>query len=151
MTEFSQTLYIRATPQAAWDAFTDTGTCGRFWIDGITSDWRPGSPWHRHSSDGTRVTVCGKVRESIPWRRLAMTWADPDDADTSRWSLVTIDIESLGEEDSPMVRLTLLHSNLRPGSEIARKIAIGWPRVLSSLKSLLETGQPLDTWAGYTG
>jgi hypothetical protein len=47
-----------------------------------------------------------------------------------------------------MVRLTVTHDELEAGSEMQRKIAEGWPRVLSSLKSLLETGRPLQTWAG---
>lgn len=147
-TEFAMILYIRTTPQAVWNAFTDTAICARFWVDGITSGWRPGAEWRRHSTDGTRVTVCGEVRECVPPRRLAMTWADPADiGNVEAHSLATITIEGLGD----MVRVSLVHSNLVAGSEVARKIAIGWPRVLSSLKSLLETGQPLDTWAGYAG
>ena len=146
--EFSQTFYIRTTPEAVWHAFTDTDACARFWVDGITSDWQRGSQWHRHSTDGTRVSVCGEVRESQPPHRLAMTWADPKDAgNPDEHSLTTLTIEPVGD----MVRVSLVHSNLAAGSDVARKIAIGWPRVLSSLKSLLETGQPLDTWAGYTG
>jgi hypothetical protein len=47
-----------------------------------------------------------------------------------------------------MVRLTITHDDLEPGSEMEREIAQGWPRVLSSLKSLLETGRALKTWAG---
>lgn len=146
-TEFATTIYIRTTPQAVWNAFTDTDICARFWVDGITSDWQPGSQWRRHSTDGTRVSVCGEVQVSDPPRRLAMTWADPKDVgNVENHSLTTIDIEAIGD----MVRVSLVHSNLEASSEVARKISIGWPRVLSSVKSLLETGQPLDTWAGYT-
>jgi hypothetical protein len=47
-----------------------------------------------------------------------------------------------------MVRLTVTHDDLEPRSEMERKVSQGWPRVLSSLKSLLETGRPLNTWAG---
>jgi hypothetical protein len=46
-----------------------------------------------------------------------------------------------------MVRLTVTHDDLEAGSDMQRKVAQGWPRVLSSLKSLLETGRPLQTWA----
>jgi hypothetical protein len=48
-----------------------------------------------------------------------------------------------------MVRLKVIHANLKAGSELARRIAEGWPRVLSSMKSLLETGKALNTWAGH--
>jgi hypothetical protein len=47
-----------------------------------------------------------------------------------------------------MVRLTVTHDRLVPGSEMEKGIVEGWPRVLSSLKSFLETGKPLPTWAG---
>jgi hypothetical protein len=57
---------------------------------------------------------------------------------------VTFEIESVGD----MVRLTVTHDDLESGSEMERKITAGWPRVLSSLKSLLETGRALPTWAG---
>ena len=52
------------------------------------------------------------------------------------------------EPVADMVRLTVVHDELEAGSEMQRKITEGWPRVLSSLKSLLETGRPLQTWAG---
>jgi hypothetical protein len=60
---------------------------------------------------------------------------------------VTFELEPIGE----MVRLTVTHDELKAGSDMASSIANGWPRVLSSLKSLLETGKPLDTWAQPKG
>jgi hypothetical protein len=56
---------------------------------------------------------------------------------------VTFDIEPVAD----MVRLTVTHDELEPESQMLHKISQGWPRVLSSLKSLLETGRPLRTWA----
>jgi len=64
--------------------------------------------------------------------------------DGDRATLGPFDIEPI--ED--MVRLTVTHDELEPGSSMGRGITEGWPRVLSSLKSLLETGRPLRTWAG---
>jgi uncharacterized protein YndB with AHSA1/START domain len=73
-----------------------------------------------------------------------ITWAEPADAaDKTKHTRVTFDIEPVAD----MVRLTLTHDELKPGSDMERKIANGWPRVLSSLKSFLETGRPLKTWA----
>ena len=46
-----------------------------------------------------------------------------------------------------MVRLTVTHDELEAGSGMARGISQGWPAVLSSLKSLLETGQGIDVFA----
>ena len=51
------------------------------------------------------------------------------------------------EPIADMVRLTITHDELESGSDMQRKVSAGWPRVLSSLKSLLETGRALDTWA----
>jgi uncharacterized protein YndB with AHSA1/START domain len=80
------------------------------------------------------------VIESAPPRRLVLTWADPaDEADVTRHSRVTFEIEPVRD----VVRLTVTHDHLEPGSETHRKIMEGWPKVLSSLKSLLETGRPL--------
>lgn len=80
----------------------------------------------------------------IPNRRLVLTWvASAEVEDPRQYSKVTIDVEPVGS----MVRVTVTHEDLQPGSEMAGKIANGWPRVLSSLKSLLETGRALEIWA----
>ena len=83
--------------------------------------------------------------EAEPPRRLVLTWAAPKDkARRDRHSRVTFEIDPVAD----MVRLTVTHDELEAASEMQRKISEGWPRVLSSLKSLLETGRALDTWAG---
>ena len=107
------------------------------------SDWKPGSKWELVADDGKRtVKHVGKVLECVPDKRLVLTWGDVADvADASRHSRLAIDIETVGE----MVRLTVIHDELTP--EMRRKITNGWPRVLSSLKSFLETGHPLDVFA----
>lgn len=145
--EFAYTSYVRTTPAQLWMAITEPAWTKQYWIDGIESDWKPGSAWQRRGgANNTRVTICGEVLESEPPTRLVMTWANPGDAGNSAThSRVSFTIEPIGD----MVRLTLVHDRLTPGSEIERKIRVGWPRVLSSLKSLLETGSALDTWASY--
>jgi activator of Hsp90 ATPase-like protein len=80
----------------------------------------------------------GQGLASQPPRRLVLTWANPQDkANKARHSRVTFEIEPVAE----MVRLTITHDELEAGSDTLRKISDGWPRVLSSLKSLLETGR----------
>ena len=77
-------------------------------------------------------------------RRLVLTWADPKEAaDPKANSRVTFLLEPLAD----MVKLTVTHDQLIPGSGMTRGISEGWPRVLSSLKSILETGKPLTTWS----
>jgi uncharacterized protein YndB with AHSA1/START domain len=91
-----------------------------------------------------QVTVSGEILEAKPPRRLVLGWSKFADADPGH-SRVTFEIEAIGE----MVRLNVVHDNLKAGSVTAQRISVGWPRVLSSMKSLLETGKPLDTWAGH--
>jgi uncharacterized protein YndB with AHSA1/START domain len=89
--------------------------------------------------------MLGEVLEAQPPHRLVITWAEPADKNRRRrHSRVTFSIEPVAD----MVRLTVTHARLESGSEMQGKITEGWPRVLSSLKSLLETGRPLQTWAG---
>jgi uncharacterized protein YndB with AHSA1/START domain len=86
----------------------------------------------------------GKIVEATPPKRLIMTWAYPkDEGNAAEHSRVTFDLEQI---DS-MVRLTVTHDELVPGSNMEKGIKGGWPRVLSSLKTFLETGKPLPTWA----
>jgi uncharacterized protein YndB with AHSA1/START domain len=80
--------------------------------------------------------------ECVPPKRLVLTWTDPKDAaDRSR---VTFEIEPI--ED--VVRLNITHGNLKAGSVMVGNVSRGWPRVLSSLKSFLETGRGLNVYAG---
>ena len=90
--------------------------------------------------------MTGEVLESDPPSRLVISWVKPENrADKSETSRVTFEIEMQGD----MVRLNVIHDQLKPGSEMARGISDGWPRVLSGLKTLLETGQVLADWAAY--
>lgn len=145
-TEFVYATYIKTTPEKLWDAITNPEFSRQYWVDGIVSDWKKGSKWrHIVSDNNSTCTIGGEILESVPHKRLVMTWADSTDtADISQHSRVTFEIEPFGD----MVRLNVIHGNLKTGSIMAGKISIGWPRVLSSMKFLLETGTALDTWAG---
>ena len=141
--KFVYVTYIASTPARVWKALTDGELTRQYWKHTNESDWKPGSKWKHVADDGQRtVRLVGQVVEVIPNRRLVLTWAEPAAAaDAAGHSRVAIDLETVGE----MVRLTVTHDELQP--EMAQKIAAGWLRVLSSLKSLLETGRALDTWA----
>lgn len=145
--EFLYTTYIKTTPQQVWDAITTPEFTRQYWGGDVNiSDWKPGSTWrHADPESGETAFVVGEVLESQPPTRLVLSWVDADHAaDKSRYSRVTIEIEPI--ED--MVRLNVTHSNADP--EMLQKVSNGWPRVLSSMKSFLETGKPLDIWAGHT-
>jgi uncharacterized protein YndB with AHSA1/START domain len=140
---FVYEIYIASSAEIVWKALLDGEFTRQYWEGENVSDWTPGSPWqHRRAESGT-VTILGEVLEASAPNRLVITWADPSGLHKTRHSRVTFEIQPLAD----MVRLTVTHDDLEPGSDMERQISQGWPRVLSSLKSLLETGRPLKTWA----
>ena len=142
---FVYEIYIAATVETVWKALLDGEFTRQYWGHENVSDWRPGSPWEHRRADNGNVSILGEVLEASPPHRLVVTWADPSDRlQRARHSSVTFEIQPVAD----MVRLTITHDDLESGSDMERKIGRGWPRVLSSLKSLLETGRPLETWAG---
>lgn len=143
---FTYVTYIATDPTTVWDALLDGEFTRQYWGHENVSDWTPGSGWEHRRNDPTRsVALLGKVLEADKPHRLVLTWVSPEDKDNkARHSRVAFDIELVGN----MVRLTVTHDGLETGSDMQRKVSQGWPRVLSSLKSLLETGRALDTWAG---
>ena len=137
--------YIAATPEMVFDAITRPELARRYWGHENVSDWTPGSKWeHVRANDERTVELVGKVVETSPPTRLVITWANASQAaDPDAYSRVTFDIEPYGD----MVRLTVSHEELQAGSGMANGIQKGWPVVLSSLKSFLETGRGLDVFA----
>ena len=153
-TQFVYTTYIRTTPEQLWDALTNPEFTRRYWGAELLSDWQEGSAvaWRQRGvtiEDPEQVVV-----ESDPPRRLVYTFHtftpefveavgfDGDVAErvmAERRSTVTFEIEPLGEQ----VKLTVRHDGFEPGSTVLELISGGWPAVLSSLKTLLETGAPL--------
>ena len=145
-TQFVYVTYIAATPERVFAALTDAEFTRQYWEAENVSDWHVGSVWEHRRTDASRtVAMVGKVLENAPPCRLVVTWAVPADAaNPAKHSCVTFELEPVAD----MVRLTVTHAELEPDSEMLRGISHGWPRVLSSLKTLLETGRPLPTWAG---
>jgi uncharacterized protein YndB with AHSA1/START domain len=141
--KFVYVTYIATTPQKVWKALLEGELTRQYWRHENVSDWKPGSKWELVAADDKRtVKHVGKVLECVPDKRLVLTWGDvADAADAARHSRMAIDIDTVGE----MVRLTVTHDELTP--DMRRRITNGWPRVLSSLKSFLETGRPLDVYA----
>ena len=136
------TVYIASTAERVWEAIVKGDVTRQYWGYENASDWKVGSRWEHRKADGSgTVALVGEVIEVTPPQRLVITWAPPAVAEHSR---VTFEIESLDK----LVRLTVTHDELEAGSDMERGIEEGWPRVLSSMKTFLETGKPLDTWAG---
>jgi len=153
-TEFVYTTYISTTPERLWQALTDPAFTRRYLGATIDSDWAAGSPmtWEQN---GVRITDPAQVvLESEPYRRLAYSWHTftPEFAEafgfseeflakvaSERRSKVTFNIEPAGQA----VKLTVVHDGFEPGSTVLESISGGWPAILSSLKTLLETGETL--------
>lgn len=139
--KFEYVTYISTSPENLWNALIDPMVTEKYWQHENVSDWKAGSRWeHRRCDKKGTVVLVGKVVESSPPRRLVLTWASPaDEAREEKHSRVTLEIEPIGD----VVRLTVTHDQLELGSEMLHAITEGWPKVFSSLKSLLEVGRPL--------
>ena len=137
--EFVYTTYIETTPEKLWHALTSGDFTERYWFGHrVASNWEIGSPYKFTRQGADRIE--GKVLAFDPPKRLSYTW-DPcsPEAKRERTSRVTFDLEPRGK----VVKLTVTHDNLEEGGKTFRDISGGWPMVLASLKSLLETGHPL--------
>jgi uncharacterized protein YndB with AHSA1/START domain len=139
--EFVYVTYIETTPEKLWHALTDGNFTERYWFGArLKSDWKVGSSFEMLRGDGT-VSDAGKVVEYDPPRRLAYTFVNLSDKYKDDLpALATFVLEPYGK----LVKLTLTHQGFRDGSKFFAGISRGWPAILSSLKSVLETGKPLE-------
>jgi uncharacterized protein YndB with AHSA1/START domain/DNA-binding transcriptional ArsR family regulator len=149
---FVYTTYIRTTPERLWQALTDPTFTRQYWGIAYESDWTPGSTMRLHVPDGVVVDDPAQVViDAEPERRLSYTWHTftpewaaaygIDEESRSKFaaeprSKVTFELQQQGE----LVKLTVVHDGFEPGSLVLEGISEGWPVILSSLKSLLETG-----------
>ncbi|MFE7773680.1 SRPBCC domain-containing protein [Streptomyces sp. NPDC057445] len=137
MTSLDFDVYVRATPQEVWTALTDPAMVPR-WRLGMTfeTDWQAGSVLTTRSPDGE-----GSVQQAVPGQRLVYDWSQTGEPDLNggRQSVVSFELEAMGE----VTRLNVVHGGLDPDGEFLKIVKPGWPMLLSSLKSLVETGRPL--------
>jgi uncharacterized protein YndB with AHSA1/START domain len=145
MTEQATQMYavfIRATPEQVWDAITKPEfTTKYFHGTRIESTFEPGAPYLSIAGDDRAIE--GEVLESDPPRLLKTTWRalyDPELAEEAH-SRVTWEIEP---QDGGVTKLTVTHDQLEAAPKTAASVAGGWEFVLSGLKTLLETGEPLS-------
>jgi uncharacterized protein YndB with AHSA1/START domain len=140
---FVYVTYIRAAPERVWSALTDKAFIPRYWYGAtLESEWRPGSAWKMQFPDG-RVSDAGEVVESDPPRRLVLNWRHrlrPELAEEGP-ARCTVTLEPV----DGATKLTILHETDKPGSRLIGAVSEGWPKILSNLKSLLETGEVVLT------
>ena len=139
-TDYEYTIYIRTTPQALWAALTDSVTERSWWSDTrVVSDFRSGSPlaFVRNGQED----VLGEIMESEAPERLAHTFrvARIGPMHDEGVLLVTFEIKQNG----PSTMLKVMQQGFPENSAVRRGISQGWPAILSSLKSMLEGGEPL--------
>ena len=135
-------IYIRASAERVWEAITQTEFRRQYFFGStIESDFRPGSPLRSVSPDG-ELWGDDRVLECEPPTLLSHTWRslwDPDAAAEPE-SRVTWRVEP---ESDGVTKLTVTHDRLEQSPATARGVSGGWARIISGLKSVLETGRPL--------
>jgi uncharacterized protein YndB with AHSA1/START domain len=138
--EFVYVTYIETTPEKLWHALTDGDFTARYWFGArLSSDWKVGSSFAM-VRDGN-ATDAGEVLECDPPRRLSYSFVNLSEKyRNERPASATFVLEPFGK----LVKLTLTHQGFDEGSKMLPAISKGWPAILSSLKSILETGRPLD-------
>src|SRR6188508_380121 len=145
--KFVYVTYIRTTPEKLWRALQEPAFTRQYWAGTWQDcDWKVGSPWKIMAPDG-RVADSGNVLEHVPNKRLVLAWQNHLSAEMTAegFSRLTLEIETVGES----VKLTVVHEIDRTPSKLIQAVSTGWPHILASLKSLLETGESLvetRTW-----
>jgi len=138
--------YIRTTPRRVWDALTQSAFTKQFFFGRtVESDWKQGSPWRLIMPDG-KTDVAGRILISDPPHKLQVTWVVEwfDDAPKEP-AIITYDIERAGD----LVKLTMTqHTDAKIPRKFLEGGKQGWAAILSSLKSLLETGEALTIKMG---
>jgi uncharacterized protein YndB with AHSA1/START domain len=139
---FVYVTYIRTTPERLWSALTDDVEFMKQYWFGVhcESEWTPGSSWKMLYPDG-RTTDAGEIVESDPPRRLVIRWQNQirPELKAEGNSLCTIELEPSGTA----VKLSITHAIEREPSKFIEAVSGGWPKIISNLKSLLETGSIL--------
>ena len=139
--KFVYVTYIRTTPQKLWDALTKPEFIKQYWFNMTQEcEWKVGASWKMLFADG-RVADAGEVLEIDPTRRLVLRWRNEfrPELKAEGDARCVYDLE----QDGDVMKLTITHSSERDDAKLIEAVSGGWPRILSSLKSLLETGKPM--------
>ena len=144
---FVYVTYIRTTPEKLWAKLTETEVPREFFFaTTLHAEWKVGGKWHSTAPDGTLVDG-GEIQEINPPKKLVLRWRNElhPDKKAEGDSRATFELE----QKEGMVKLTVIHEMDRGQSKFIEAVSNGWPTILSSLKSLLETGEALEdtrTW-----
>lgn len=138
---FVYVSYIKTTPEKLWKALTDGTFIRQYWYGhNAESDWEQGSPITFFESNG-RVNLKGRVLKSDPPRFLSYTFQPEWEEEWKGQPPSKVTFELALERQ--LVKLTLTHDEFAAGTTVFEDVSRGWPVILCSLKSLLETGEAL--------
>lgn len=136
---FVYVTFIRTTPERLWSALTTNDFIKEYWFGvQFKTDWKAGGDWEMIHSDG-RITDRGEIVEFEPPSRLVLKWRNEfrPELKEEGYAQCVIELEPVADA----VKLTITHSMERAESKLIQAVSGGWPRILSNLKSLLETGE----------
>lgn len=136
--QFVYVTYIRTTPDKLWAALTTPEIMKDYWFGAvIETDWKVGSAWRMVHPDG-RVSDGGEILEAVPNSLIVMKWRNEwrPELNAEGFAQCRIAIEPAGK----VVKLTIEHTIERSPSKLIEAVSGGWPKIISNLKSLLETG-----------
>lgn len=144
MTEpnFVYVSYIKTTPEKLWQALTTPEFTRQYWWGReVESDFMVGSPVRYRYDDGAKLDIEGEILAADPPRLLSYSFTSSGDRERGdKPSRVVFAIEDSSDD---VVKLTVTHDEFAPGSPTFAGVSNGWPGVLSALKTVLETGEPL--------
>jgi uncharacterized protein YndB with AHSA1/START domain len=138
---FVYVTYIRATPEKVWDALLDPEFNKQYWFGAhMQSEWKKGAAWKIVLGDG-RVADSGEIVEIEKPRKIVIKWRNEfmPELKAEGWAQCTIELEPAADT----VKLSILHEIGKDNSKLIQAVSGGWPKIMSGLKSLLETGKAL--------
>ena len=139
--KFVYVTYIRTTPEKLWRALKEPEFTRQYWCETVQEcDWKKGATWKLVAPNG-KLADAGEIIEIDPPKKLVLSWQNHlfPEANAEGFSRLTYELQPMGDS----VKLSVTHEMERPDSQLIEKVSGGWPHILASLKSLLETGKPL--------
>jgi uncharacterized protein YndB with AHSA1/START domain len=139
---FVYVTYIRTTQEKLWQALVNPEFNRQYWFGAHQeTDWKKGSPWKIVFADG-RIADTGEILDIDPLKRIVIKWRNElmPDLKAEGYTRCTIEIEPQGD----VMKLSVTHEAEKKGAnKFIDAVSGGWPQILASLKSLLETGKAL--------
>lgn len=136
---FNYVTFIRTTPERLWSALTTPDFVKQYWFGvQVDTEWKSGSPWRLILPDG-RIADTGEIIEADPPKRIVIKWRNEfrPELKAEGYSTCTMSLEPV----AGAVKLTILHEIGKDNAKFIEAVSGGWPRIISNLKSLLETGE----------